>query len=101
MEAEMTYAFTQDVPIDVAFHRRVMDGLGDELPEGLIMHVALERPEGGLRYLDIWDTEEDCDRFVESRLHPIIHSLLADIFGDDMPPEPERQVVAVAHIWQR
>lgn len=97
----MTYAFTQDVPIDAAFHQRMMDGLGDELPEGLIMHVALERPEGGLRYLDIWDTEEEYDRFIESRLHPIIHSLLADVFGDDMPPEPERQPVAVAHIWQR
>ena len=27
----MTYAFTQDVPIDAAFYKRITDGLGDEV----------------------------------------------------------------------
>lgn len=47
----MTYAFTQDVPIDAAFYQRIVDGLGDAPPKGLITHIALERPEGGLRYM--------------------------------------------------
>ena len=55
----MSYAFTQDVPIDAAVYRRVLDGLGDEPPKGLIVHLAVERPEGGLRYFDVWESEAD------------------------------------------
>lgn len=96
----MTYAFTQDVPIDAAFHARLMEVLGPDLPDGLIMHLALERPEGGLRYVDVWETEGDCDRFVADRLHPALGGLLAEIFGDDLPPEPERSVLPVAQLWR-
>jgi len=95
----MTYAFTQDVPIDAAMYARIRDGLGEERPPGLIVHLALELPEGGLRYVDVWETEEDCRRFVDDRLHPVVHALLADIFGDDLPPEPERLPLSVIHAW--
>ncbi len=67
------YAFTQDVPIDAEFYGRITDGLGDATPRGLLVHLAIERPEGGLRYIDIWETEEDCDLFGEQRLHPVVH----------------------------
>ena len=96
----MTYAFTQDVPIDAAFHDRIMDGLGDEAPAGLILHLATEGTEGGLHYVDVWESEADCDRFIEDRLHPVIAGLLVDVFGDDLPPEPERQVLGVVHVWK-
>jgi hypothetical protein len=96
----MTYAFTQDVPIDAAFYKRVTDGLGDTPPKGLIVHIAVERPEGGLRYLDLWESEQDCDRFTDERLHPVVHPLLAEIFGNDLPPEPERQPMHVIHVWR-
>ena len=43
----MTYAFTQDVPIDATFYNRITDGLGDAPPEGLVVHLAIERVEGG------------------------------------------------------
>ena len=93
------YAFTQDVPIDAAFYRRITDGLGDAPPPGLLVHLAIERSEGGLRYIDIWDTEEACDRFAEQRLHPVVHRLLAEVFGDELPPEPERVPLEVVHVW--
>lgn len=96
----MPYAFTQDVPIDAAFHDRLVAALGPDLPTGLISHLALERPEGGLRYVDVWETKADCDRFVTERLHPALGALLADVFGDDLPPEPERVVFPVAHLWR-
>jgi hypothetical protein len=95
----MTYAFTQDVPIDAAFYGRISDGLGAEPPAGLIVHLALERPEGGLRYIDVWETEADADRFTEERLHPVVHELLHEVFGDDLPAEPERHPVSVVHAW--
>jgi hypothetical protein len=97
----MTYAFTQDVPIDAAFYRRIVDGLGTDPPPGLIAHLAVERAEGGLRYIDVWESEADWDRFAEERLHPVVHPLLTGVFGDQTPPEPERTPLAVIHVWQR
>ena len=96
----MAYAFTQDVPIDAAVYKRVLDGLGDEPPKGLIVHLAFERPEGGLRYFDVWESEEDCDRFAEERLHPVVHPHLMSRFGNELPPEPERAPLPVIHVWQ-
>ena len=95
----MTYAFTQDVPIDAAMYQRILEGLGAELPKGMISHVAMTRPEGGLRYVDVWETEEDFERFAEERLHPVVHPALCDAFGDALPSEPERHPIDVIHVW--
>lgn len=97
----MTYAFTQDVPIDAAVYQKVLDRLGNDPPKGMILHVAIERPEGGLRYIDVWESEEDWDRFAEERLHPVVHPLLGAVFGDNFPPEPERTPLPVIHAWTR
>lgn len=96
----MTFAFTQDVPIDAAFYQRITEGLGDQPPPGLVVHIAAERPEGGLRYYDVWESEADWTRFVDERLHPVVHGLLAELFGDDLPPEPELAPLAPIHVWQ-
>jgi hypothetical protein len=96
----MTYAFTQDVPIDASFYWRIVDGLGTEQPDGFIAHLAIELPEGGLRYIDVWESEADWDRFAEERLHPAVHSLLTAVFGDNLPPEPDRQPLTVIDVWQ-
>ena len=54
----------------------------------------------GLRYLDVWDSEASWNRFVEERLHPVVHGLLSTIFGDALPPEPEQIPVSVVHVWK-
>ena len=96
----MTYAFTQDVPIDVAQYKRIIDRLGDDPPKGLVVHLAVERPGGGLRYFDVWDSEADWDRFAEERLHPAVHPILSQRFGDDFPPEPDRIPLPIIHVWK-
>lgn len=93
------YSFTQDVPIDRAFYERIVDALGAEPAPGLIVHLAIERPEGGLRYVDVWESQQECDRFSEERLHPVVHAMLTEIFGDELPPEPERVPLSVVHVW--
>ena len=95
----MTYAFVQDVPIDPEFYARIKQGLGDEPPHGLVSHVAMKRTEGGLRYIDIWESEADWQRFVDERLHPVVHSLLATVFGNDLPPEPELSTEPLIDVW--
>jgi hypothetical protein len=97
----MTYAFTQDVPIDAAAYARIVTDLGPEAPPGLVVHIASARPEGGLRYIDVWESEEDWDRFAEERLHPVVHPMLHAVFGDNIPDEPERASLEVLHVWQR
>ena len=96
----MTYAFTQDVPIDVGTYGRILEGLGDDPPKGLVVHLAVERPEGGLRYIDVWESEDDWNRFAEGRLHPVVHPMLREVFGDALPPEPERAALSLVHVWQ-
>ena len=95
----MTYAFIQDVPIDTAFYGRIRTALGDERPEGLVTHLAVERTEGGLRYIDVWESEADWERFAEQRLHPVVHGMLAEVFGDGLPDEPAREPISVVHVW--
>jgi hypothetical protein len=95
----LVYAFTQDVPIDAAFYQRIVAGLGPTPPEGLVVHLAVERPEGGLRYIDVWESEEAFGRFAEERLHPVVHGMLREVFGDQLPPEPERTMLSVIHSW--
>jgi hypothetical protein len=95
----MTYAFTQDVPIDRAFYERITAGLGDTPPDGLVVHLVTERDEGGLRYIDVWESQAHWDRFVDERLHPVVHGLLGEIFGDVLPPEPEQVAFPVVHAW--
>jgi hypothetical protein len=97
----MTYAFTQDVPADAAMYARIKEGLGPEPAPGLIVHLAIELPAGGLRYIDVWESEADCERFTEERLHPVVHGILREIFGDDLPPEPERTPLSVIDVWQQ
>ncbi|MGY6501417.1 MAG: hypothetical protein ACXIVQ_11075 [Acidimicrobiales bacterium] len=95
----MTYAFTQDVPIDAVTYERIVRGLGETPPAGLIVHIATERPEGGLRYTDVWESESAFERFAEQRLHPVVHGILAEVFGDDFPSEPERVAIPALHVW--
>jgi hypothetical protein len=99
MMGHAMYVFTQDVPIDSDFYARITEGLGPQPPDGLVLHLALQRPEGGLRYVDVWQSEEHCDRFIAQRLHPVIHPLLGELFGENMPPEPGRTVLPVVHAW--
>ncbi len=94
----MAFAYTYDVPIGEDVYRKIVDGLGDDVPEGMVTHLAMKLPEGGLRYVDVWRTQEACDRFVEERLHPVVHPLLEEMLGFT-PPEPERQELEVIHVW--
>lgn len=55
--------------------------------------------ERSLRYVDVWESQSGCDRFTESRLHPVVHPLPTEIFGDELPPEPERAPRSVVHAW--
>lgn len=91
----MVYAWTQDVPIDRKFYRRVTDTLGDAPMEGLLMHLCVQLPEGGLRYIDVWESKEQCDRVFRERIHPAVDAAFA---GARPPVEPTRNLLDVVEV---
>ena len=78
----MVYAFTQDVPIDAEFYGRIAAALGEAPMDGLLLHLCVRNPEGGLRYIDVWESEEQCARAFDERVHPAVDTA----FGGRRPP---------------
>ena len=60
----MTYAFIQDVPADREMYAKIRAKLPTAAPAGLITHVVIEQ-ESGLRYVDVWESKDKADRFME------------------------------------
>ncbi len=57
-----------------------LESASDWPVEGLLVHVAGQSPQG-FRVVDVWETEEACNRFGEI-LQPILQEV-----GIDDPPE--------------
>ena len=91
----MVYAYTQDVPLDEAGYRRVMQNLGSEPLAGSLLHLCVRREDGGLRYIDVWESEEVCTRAFDERIHTAVDAA----FGGARPAiEPEVRVLDVLDI---
>jgi hypothetical protein len=71
----MTYAFIQDVPANEEMYAEIRAALGTEAPSGLIAHVVIKR-DAGLRYVDVWETKADWDRFREDAVEPAVDAIL-------------------------
>ncbi len=89
----MVYAYTQDVPIDAELHQRIIDELGPEPLAGSLLHLCIRRPDGGLRYIDVWIDEESCEQAFEERVHPAVDRA----FGGQRPGEPEVEHLEVIY----
>jgi hypothetical protein len=92
------YAFEQDVPIDTEVYAKICEGIGDQIAPGFVLHIAIEREDGHLSYLDLWESKEDCERFTEERLHPVVGPVLAGA-GVRVQAEPPRREVTVVDVW--
>jgi hypothetical protein len=60
----------------------------DQLPDGLVMHSA-GPAEGGWYIYDVWDSKEDCERFMDGPLQSAITAVLGDQAPPGPPPEPQ------------
>ena len=68
----MVHAYVQDVPIDTDVYARITDALGPEPMDGLLVHLCVRRAGGGLQYIDVWESEEQCARAFDERVHPAV-----------------------------
>jgi hypothetical protein len=53
-------------------------------PAGGILHVAGPSPNGGWRVIEVWESEEDAQRFFEERLQPAFEAV-------GLPGPPQRE----------
>jgi len=57
-------------------------GVDENPPRGLVFHISGPM-EGGWNAIDVWESREAFDRFLQERLGPAIAAL-----GDEAPPNP-------------
>ena len=90
----MVYAYVQDVPIDETLYRRITAELGPEPLAGSLLHLCVRRPDGGLRYIDVWESKEACTKAFDERIHPAVDAA----FGGSRPgTEPTVERLDVLH----
>ena len=94
----MSYVMVYDVPADEKMYRQVTAAIGGEKPEGLVVHLVLQA-ETGLRHIEVWDSQQDWQRFRDERLGPAIHAVLTAAGFTDMPPDPQVQEFQLVDVW--
>ena len=75
----MVYAYIQDVPIGEDLYRRIVDQLGPEPVAGQLLHLCIREPEGRLRYIEVWESEDACAPAFQDRIHPAVDAAFGGI----------------------
>lgn len=96
----MVYAFTLDVPIDEATYRRILDEIGPEPMVGALMHLCVRRPEGGLRYIDVWESEQAHSTALAERIEPAVETVIGHRPGAEPSPAPLEVIHATGALLQ-
>jgi hypothetical protein len=93
----MAYAFVQDIDGgDWDHYERIVKEAGGERPAGLVVHVAGPTTTG-VRVIEVWDSEDACQRFMSERLLPARDRVLAE---DRLQPiQPRIDELDVQHVW--
>jgi hypothetical protein len=94
----MTHACSYEVPASEQMYREVKRAIGDELPEGLVVHLVLQA-EHGLRHIEVWDSKKAFDRFQLERVEPALHQVLTAAGFSQMPPGPAVEELAFVDVW--
>ena len=89
----MVYAYMQDVPIDEVTYERIVELLGPDPLQGSLLHLCVRRDDGGLRYIDVWESEDACARAFDKRIHPAVEAA----FAGARPGEPTTTHLDVVH----
>jgi hypothetical protein len=95
---EAMHAYYHDVPADEQFYRRVKAEIGDDKPKGLIVHLVVAQASG-LRHIEVWESERDCERFHLQRAEPALERVFAAAGITPRPPEPPRHDMHVVDVW--
>jgi hypothetical protein len=85
-EANMAVAMMVDNPEgSQEVYEQIRAHLGLDKPAGGIFHVAGPSPMGGWRVIEVWESEEEANRFFQERFVPALRAL-----GLSGPPPPRQ-----------
>jgi len=74
-----------------AQYDRVLADVAPHFPAGLLFHAARPR-EGGFVLVDVWESQEAFDRFLEQRLRPALREA-------GWPAEVSRRIFPVRNLY--
>jgi hypothetical protein len=87
----MAVLVTQDFEATLEEYDKVNEKLGDETPDGAILHAAVDLGGGKMRSVDIWESAENFQSFVQDKLIPAI--------AEVNPDAPQAQEPEVREIY--
>ena len=92
----MAVAFVQEFAIvdgdtTTTNYDAVTEELGRVAPDGLIVHTAgFDHDRGVFRIVDVWESREAGQRFMDEKLMPIIERRAGELAAEDFrPPDVE------------
>lgn len=83
----MVYGVEYEVPGDAELYGQVKTAIGDDHPDGLLVHLVV-KTAAGLRHTEVWTSIEQQGRFHRERVEPAVHAVLTSLGFTEAPPEP-------------
>ena len=78
----MAIGVLQEFEATMDEYKAVNEKLGDDQPEGGLVHTASDIGDGKMRVFDVWESQAAFDKFMEEKLGPAI----AEVAPDSPPP---------------
>jgi hypothetical protein len=72
-------------------------GVESDPPAGMIVHTAIDLGEGGIRIVDVWESQQAFEAFRDDRLLPAIQSVLSERGIEPMGP-PAYEFSEIHHL---
>ena len=86
----MAVAVIQEFEATLEDYEGVNEKIGDTPPAGLIRHSVSDLGEGKWKLVDVWESAEDFQNFVQNQLIPAISEV-----NPNAPQAPEPEVLEV------
>ena len=86
----MAVAVIQEFEATLEEYEGVNERIGDTPPAGLILHSVSDLGGGKWKLVDVWESAEDFQNFVQNQLIPAIAEV-----NPDAPQAPEPEVLEV------
>ena len=91
----MAVLVTQEFEATLEEYAQVNEKLGDGTPEGAILHAACDLGGGKMRSVDVWESTEAFQNFVQNELIPAIAEV-----NPDAPQAQEPEILEIHDLRQ-
>ena len=88
---------TRPEGVNEEMYDAVTQKMGDEAPPGMIIHTSGRTEDGTFQIVDVWESREAHDRFIQDRLMPTINSVMQEMGMSQMEGPPRDQTMYETH----